>query len=269
MIFRFERNNRILTIAVSGILFAIVPVLHSQIARSLEWHPEQQPTSAPCTPEELAFVNAPEQVSLEKSYLLQPSFPLWKCDSIKATVFNEARVLIVSRPSVLDDGEAYTLIQPRGSTNVRLLPLGGGLSPMPDEYDWHKRAAMNAILQTRESVQLEAIDWLALCLAYLTMLDDAPSLTDRHYSPGPTESYFKPYTVPGLLKELPVLTRKHLLPTLTCDKDSYCTVHFYYRTEPVMPLKVADFVFRLQDGTLSLLQANVQEYAPEDGKKRH
>jgi hypothetical protein len=140
---------------------------------------------------------------------------------------------------------------------------------MKDEDDWHNRAAMNAILQTREFGQPETIDWLAVCLAYLTLLDDAPNLTDQHYSPGPTDNYFKPYTVPGLLSELPVLTRKHLLPTLACDQESYCTVHFYYRTEPVMPLRAADFVFRLQDGTLSLLQAKVQDYAPENGKKRH
>jgi len=269
VIFRFERNSHRLTIAVSAILFAAVPVLRSQTSRSLEWHQEQQPTSVPCTPEDIAFVNAPEQVTLEKSYILEPRFPPWKCESIKATVFNEARVLIVYRPSIIDDGEAYTLIQPHGSTNVRLLPLGGGLAPMRNEDDWHNRAAMNAILQTRENGQPEAIDWLALCLAYLTILDEAPSLTDQHYSPGPTNSYFKPYTVPGLLRELPALTGKHLLPTLTCDRRSYCTVHFYYRTEPVMPLKVADLVFHLQDGTLSLLQAKVQEYASEGGKKQH
>jgi hypothetical protein len=243
-------------------------VLQNQTSRSLEWHLEQQPTSLPCTPEEIAFVKAPEQVFLEKSYSLLPSFPQWECESIKATVFNEARVLIIDRPSIIDDGMAYTLIQPKGSTNVRLLPLGGGLSPIRDEDGWHNRAAMNAILQTRETGQPEAIDWLALCLAYLAMLDDAPSLSDLHYSPGPTEKYFKPYTVPGLLSELPVLTKKHLLPTLTCD-GAYCTVHFYYRTDPVMPLKVAGFLFHLQDGTLTLLQAEVRDYASRDGKKQH
>jgi hypothetical protein len=233
----------------------------------LEWHLEQQPTSVPCTPEDIAFVNAPEQVSLEKSYILQPSFPQWKCESIKAPVFNETRVLVVSRPSILDDGEAYTLIQPRGSTNVRLLPLGGGLVPMKDEDDWHNRAAMNAILQTREIGQPETVDWLALCLAYLTLLDDAPNLADEHFSPGPTDEYFKSYTIPGFLREVPALAKKHLLPTLTC-RDGDCTVHFYYRTQPVEPLKVADFLFRLEDPTVLLLRAKVQDYAREGGRKR-
>lgn len=267
MIFRFERNNYRLIIA--AILFVAVPVLLSQTSRPLEWHLEQQPTSAPCTPEDIAFVNAPEQVSLEKSYILQPRFPLWKCESLKAAVFNEARVLIVSRPSIIDDGVAFTLIQAHGSTSVHLLPLGGGMTPMKNEDDWHNRAAMNAMLQTTKNSQPGTIDWLALCLAYLAILDEAPSLTDQHYSPGQTDSYFKPYTVPGLLRELPTLTRKHLLPTLTCDPGFYCTVHFYYRTEPVMPLQVADLVFQLQDGSLSLLQAKVQDYASEDGKKQH
>jgi len=256
-----------LTIALWAILFAAVPVLRGQTSRSLEWHLEQQPTSTPCTPEDIAFVNAPEQVALEKSYILQTSFPLWKCESIKAPVFNEARVLIIYRPSIIDDGEAYTLIQPHGSTNVRLLPLGGGLTPLGDEDDWHNRAAMNAILQPIENGQPETTDWLALCLAYLTILDKAPSLADEHFSPGPTDEYFKSYTVPGLLSELPALAKKHLLPTLTC-KEGYCTVHFYYRTEPVEPLKVADFQFLLQDRTVMLLQAKVQDYAPDGRKKQ-
>jgi hypothetical protein len=268
VIFRFERNNQRLTLAVSVILFAALPVLRSQISRPLQWQLEQQPTSVPCTPEELGFVNAPEQVSLEKSYILQPTFPPWKCHSVQASALNQARVLIVYRPSIIDDGEAFSLILPHGSTSVRLLPLGGGLAPMHDEDDWHNLAAMNAILHTGDYGRPETIDWLALCLAYLTILDDAPSLADLHYSPGPADSYFKPYTVPGLLKELPALTRKDLLPTLTCDQNSYCTVHLYYRTEPVEPLKVADFVFHLQDGMLSLLQAKVQNYAPEAGKEQ-
>ena len=126
---------------------------------------------------------------------------------------------------------------------------------------------MNAILQTTKYEQPETIDWLALSLAYLTISDEAPSLADRYYSPGPTDKYFKSYTVPGLLSELPALTRKHLLPTLTC-RDGYCTVHFYYRTEPVMPLKVADFMYLLHDGTLSLLQANVRDYAAQGSEKK-
>jgi hypothetical protein len=269
MIFRFERGKHRIILAVWTILFAAVPLLRSQTSRTLEWHSEQQPTSAPCTPEDIAFVNAPNQVSLEKSYSLQPSFPLWKCESIKAVAFNEARVLFVYRPSIIDDGEGYALVQPHGSTNVDLLPLGGGLVPLKDEDDRHNRAAMNAILQTWNKSRPDAIDWLALCLAYLTMLDDAPSLADRYYSPSSTDDHFKPYTVRGFLRELPALTRKHLVPTLTCDRDYYCTVHFYYRTEPEMPLKVADMVFHLEDGMLSLLQARVQDYAPEGGKKQH
>ena len=266
VIFRFECNSHTLTIVFSAILCATVPVVRGQTSQPLEWHLEQQPTSVPCSPEDVAFVNAPEQVSLEKSYSLQPSFPVWKCESIKAPVFNEARVLIIYKPSILDDGAAYTLIQPHSSTDVRLLPLGGGMSPMKDKDDWHNRAAMNAILQTREIGQPETIDWLALCLAYLSILDDAPNLTDEHYSPGPTDKYFKPYTIPGFSRELPALAKKHLFPTLTC-RGADCTVHFYYRTQPVEPLQVADFLFRVEDGTVSLLQAKVQDYAPEDGKK--
>ena len=267
MILRIERNSRTLTIVLTAILFVAVPVLLAQTSRSLEWHQEQQPTSVPCTPDDFAFVNAPEQVALEKSYNLLPHFPEWKCKSIHGPALNEARVLIISRPSIIDDGEAYTLIQPHGLTNVRLLPLGGGLVPMPNEDNWHKIAAINAILQTNEIGQPETVDWLALCLAYLAILEDAPSLTDQRYSPGPTDKYFKSYTVPGFLRELPVLAKKHLVPTLTC-KDGDCTVHFYYRTEPVEPLKVADFLFRIEDRTVLLLQAKVQDYPPEDGKKQ-
>jgi hypothetical protein len=268
MTFRFEFNRLASTIAISTILFATVPALWSQTSRSLEWRLEQQPTSVPCSPEDIAFVSASAQVFLEKSYGLLPRFPQWKCESIKAPVFNEARVLLISRPSILDDGVAYSLIQPSGSTNVRLLPLGGGLDPLHDADNWHNRAAMNAVLQTKKFGRPETVDWLALSLAYLTISDEAPSLADEHFSPGPTDKYFKSYTVPGLLSELPALTRKHLLPTLTC-KEGYCTVHFYYRTEPVMPLKVADFEYRLQDETLTLLQANIRDYEPEVRKRKH
>jgi hypothetical protein len=167
---------------------------------------------------------------------------------------------------MIDDGVAYALIRPRGSTNARLLPFSEGGQLFWGEDDRHNRAAMNAILQTTKFGQPETIDWLAISLAYLTILDEAPSLADSHYSPGPAE-HFKSYTVPGLLSELPALTRKHLLPTLTC-KEGYCTVHFYYRTQPVMPLKVADFEFLLQDGTVSILQAKVQDYAAEGGEKK-
>jgi len=234
----------------------------------LEWHLEQQPTSVLCNSEEIAFVNAPEQVLLEKSYKLLPSFPDWKCESIKAAVFNEARVLQISRPSIIDDGVAYTLIQPHGSTETRLLPFSeGGRLFWGNEDDRHNRAAMNAILQTAKNDQPETIDWLAVSLAYLTILGEAPSLTDEHYSPGPTDKYFKSYTVPGLLTELPALAKRHLLPKLTC-KERNCRVHFYYRTEPVEPLKVADFEFLLQDRTISLVQAKVQDYAAAGGKKQ-
>ena len=252
--------------ALTAILFAAVPVLWSQTSRSLEWRQEQQPTSVPCNSEDIAFVNAPEQVSLEKSYNLLPHFPEWKCESIKASAFNGARVFIISRPSIIDDGVSYTLLQPRGSTNARLLPLGGGLLFGGNEDNWHNRAAMNAIMQTTKYGQPETIDWLALSLAYLTISDEAPSLVDRHYSPGPGE-HFKSYTVPGLLAELPALTKKHLLPSLTC-KRGYCTVRFYYRTEPVMPLKIADFEYLLEDGTVSLLQAKVRDYETEGRGKR-
>lgn len=266
MIFRFGCRHTS-TFALSAILFATVPVLWSQTSRPLGWHLEQQPTSVPCNSEEIAFVNAPEQVFLEKSYNLLPDFRWWKCDSIKASVFNEARVLQIYRPSIIDDGVAYALIQPHGSTIARLLPFSEGGQLFWGEDDWHNREAMNAILQTTKFGQPETIDWLALSLAYLTILDEAPSLADRHYSPGPTDRYFKSYTVPGLLAELPALTRKHLLPMLTC-KEGYCKVRFYYRTEPVEPLKVADFEYLLQDRTISLLHAKVRNYAADGSKKK-
>jgi hypothetical protein len=254
--------------ALTAILFATVPVLWSQTSRSLQWHLEQQPASVPCNAEDIAFVNGPEQVSLEKSYNFVPQFPDWKCASIKASAFNEARVLIISRPSVIDDGVAYTLIQPHGSTNARLLPFSeGGRLFWGNEDDRHNRAAMNAILQTSKIGQPEVIDWLALSLAYLTILGEAPDLADLHYSPGPTDKYFKSYTVPGFLTELPALTRKHLLPTLECEEGN-CKVHFYYRTEPTEPLKVADFEYLLQDRTVRLLQAKVRDYAAEGSLKK-
>jgi hypothetical protein len=266
VIFRIKVSHTS-NVAWLAILFATVPVLCGQSSRSLDWHLEQQPTSVPCNPGDIAFVNAPEQVFLENSYNLLPHFPEWRCESIKASAFNEARVLIVSRGSTVDDGVAYSLIQPNGSTNVRLLPMCGGLSRCDNEDDRHQRAAMNAMLQTTKYGQPETIDWLGLGLAYLTISGEAPSLADLHYSPGPTDRHFESYTVPGLLTELPALTRKHLLPTLTCVAG-YCKVRFYYKTEPVEPLKVADFEFRLQDQTLSLVRARIQNYAAESGKNK-
>ena len=265
-------------LTLAALILLAAPVLTAQISRSLQWHLEQQPASIPCSSDDLAFVNAPEQVALEKSYNLLPKLPApgvssiyeWQCESISSPAFNKARVLIISRPSVLEDGVAYTLILPRGSTSARLLPFasGGNLLDVGTVGDWHDRAAMNAMLQATEYGEPDTIDWLALSLAYLTIVGNAPDLADRHYSPKPGES-FKPYTVTGLLAELPDLKRKHLLPTLECDKYNYCKIRFYYRTEPVMPLQVAELTFCLQARTLTLLVADVQEYQQRDKARRH
>lgn len=247
--------------------FVTICTLHAQTSHSLGWRAEQQPNSIPCSAEDIAFVNAPEQMVLEKSYDLLPDFSYWKCETIKGPVFDGSRVLIIEKPSVIDDGLAYTLIQPKGSTNVRLLPFAdGGHLLWRNESDWHNRAAMNAVLQTSPKKN-EDIDWLAVSLAYLTIIGAAPSLVDQHYSPGPTDKYFKSYTVSGLLSEIPSLTQKHLLPTLTCKND-YCTVRFYYRTEPVMPLQSAVFEYRLCDGALTLLKAETQDYLDEHKNKK-
>jgi hypothetical protein len=253
-------------IAILIALIAASPLLLCQTPRSLDWRLDQQPSTTPCSSDELAFVNAPEQVELERSYGYLPDFSFWKCDSIKASVLNHARVIQVHRPSIIDDGVAFTLVKPLGSANVRLLPFGEGGTLLWNENFRHNRAAMNAILQWNKYGQPETIDWLALCLAYLTMLGEEPSLADTHYAPGPGE-HFESYTVPGLLSELPALTRKHLLPSLICSND-LCTVRFYYRTEPVEPLKVAVFVYFLQDQTLQLLSAEVLDYPTGRSKGR-
>lgn len=271
---------RLVVVVVHTVLLATFSVLSGQTSRAsetsrvLDWRLEKDPSRVPCTAEEIAFVNAPEQAFLEKSYRFEPDFSGWKCESIGAPAFNGARVLFVYKPSVLDDGEAFTLIQPRGTTNVRLLPLGGGLSPLKDEGSWHSQAAMNAILQTAKYGQPDKIDWLALSLAYLTLHDDAPSLLDEHFAPGPGEN-FKAYTVPGILSELPTLASKHMLPTLTsrsvaCNdcKWSVYHVHFYYRTQPVEPLRVVDLDFLLRQQTLRLNGASVQDYEVPGTKKR-
>lgn len=248
------------SLTAQAILLATVPALLSQTSRPLEWRLEQQPTTVPCTPEDIAFVNAPEQVFLEKSYNLVPQFPAWTCESMKAPAFNEARVLIISRPSMIDDGEAYSLIRPHSSNNARLIPFSnGGRLLWGNEDDWHNRAAMNAILQNTKYGKPETIDWLSLSLAYLTILGENPDLANKQYSPGPGE-HFKSYSVPGLLSELPDLARKHQLPTLTCTQW-LCTVHFYYRMEPTEPLKVADLNFYLENGTVSLVQAKIHDDA--------
>jgi hypothetical protein len=125
---------------------------------------------------------------------------------------------------------------------------------------------MNAMLQTSKFAGPEHIDWLAVSLAYLTILGEAPSLMDTHYAPGPTE-VFKPYTVRGLLSELPDLTSKHLLPTMKCQSD-ICEVRLYYRTEPVEPLKVATFGYFFKDGQLNLTSAVVHDVAGNSRKKK-
>jgi hypothetical protein len=190
-----------------------------------------------------------------------------KCELIKAAAFNGARVLIIFRPSVLDDGWAYTLIQPRGASSARLIPFsGGGRLFWGNEDDWHNRAAMNAMLQMSGTQRLEDADWLAISLAYLTILGEAPTLQERHYAPGPTE-HFQSYSVPGLLAEVPALEAKHLLPTAKCN-SLLCEVRFYYRTEPVEPLKTATFRYLLQDGRIWLASAEVVDYAIRGRKKQ-
>jgi len=263
----------------AALILLVAPILTAQTSRSLEWHLEQQPASVPCSSDDIAFVNAPEQVALERSYNLVPHLPApgvssiyeWQCESISAPAFNKARVLIISRPSVLDDGLAYTLILPKGSTSARLLPFLSGMNLLDNgtEGDWHNRAAMNAMLQTAEYGEPGTIDWLALSLAYLTIIGNAPDLADRHYSPKPGELQFEPYAVTGLLAELPALRRKNLLPALECDKDNYCKVHFYYRTEPVEPLQVAELFFHFEGRTLTLLAADVRDYQERDKARRH
>lgn len=263
-LFTLTRHTSIVVILVA--LLAASPLLLSQATRSLEWRLEQQPSTTPCSADELAFVNAPEQIALEKSYGYRPEFSFWKCDSIKAPALNQARVFQIYRPSLIDDGVAFTLVKPPDSGNVRLLPFGEGGTLLWNENFRHNRAAMNAILQLNKYGQPETIDWLALCLAYLTMLGEEPSLTDRHYAPGPGE-HFESYTVPGLLSELPALTRKHLLPSLKCENDM-CTIRFYYRTEPIEPLKVAVFVYLLHDQALELLNAEVHDYPAGERKNK-
>jgi hypothetical protein len=125
---------------------------------------------------------------------------------------------------------------------------------------------MNALLQTSEIGVPESVDWLAISLAYLTILGEAPSLTDRHYAPGPTDKSIEPYTVPGLLSEVPELTSKHLLPTVTCQTQ-VCEVRLYYRTEPVEPLKVATFAYLFKNGELNLTSANVIDVMSSSNKR--
>jgi hypothetical protein len=137
---------------------------------------------------------------------------------------------------------------------------------------------MNATLQTSGSASAQNIDWLATCMAYLTIMGEEPNLTDLHYDPGPNE-HFKSYTVPGFMSEMPELRKKHLLPTVTCSDLSAdhsgtftsCDVDFYYRTEPeIEPLKHASFGFILEGDHLSLRQVSISDYERfVHGKKNH
>ena len=246
-------------------LLALSPILQSQQPKSLEWRVEQQPTAVPCGPDDLAFASAPEQIALEKSYNV-PELPGWNCESITAPTFNGARVLRIMKPSVIDDGQAYTLVQPRGASSARLIPFSEGHLLWGNEDDRHNRAAMNAMLQTSNAGHVEDADWLAISLAYLTVLGEEPTLTDRHYAPGPNQ-HFKSYTVPGLLREVPAFRSKHLLPTAKCQQSA-CEVRFYYRTEPVDSLKTATFEYILQSGKIFLASVRVVDYVGPTRKKK-
>jgi len=248
-------------------LLATSPVLQCQEVKTLEWRAEQQPTTAPCSADDLAFVSASEQTALQKSYSQQVfKLPAWECESFGAAAFNGARVLRVARPSVIDDGYAFTLIQPQGASSARLIPFSsGGNLLWGSEGDWHNRAAMNALLQSADAKPPEDPDWLAISIAYLTILGEEPTLADRHYAPGPTE-HFASYTVPGLLREVPALKNKHLLPTAKCDQY-ICEVRFYYRTDPVEPLKAAAFKYIVESGKIWLASVQVVDYADPSRKK--
>jgi len=247
--------------------FTVFPVLHGQQAKPLEWRIEQQPKTRPCSEADLAFASAPDQLALAQSYGA-PFHPGMKCESIGAVAFHGARVLRIWQPSVIDDGYGYTLIQPKEATTARLIATGGGLSPYRGhEDDQANLAAMNAMLQKSDAEDFEKADWLAISLAYLTILGEEPSLEDRSYVPGPDE-HFQIYTVPGLLSELPALRRKHLLPTADCNQV-VCKIRFYYRTEPVDPLKIGTFEFSLVDGKIRMIAAHVVDYPEGNHKKKN
>jgi hypothetical protein len=234
----------------------------------LEWRVDQQPQTAPCTADDIAFATAPEQIKLEETYGAptlarhNPTPFTMTCESIKAAAFYGARVLRIARPSVIDDGKGYTLIQPKGSAYVRLIPFSeGGNLYWGTESNRHNLAAMNAIFQTSGPKSAQNVDWLATCMAYLAIMGEEPNLTDLHYDPGPNE-HFKSYTVAGFLSEVPELRRKHLLPTVTCEdvSASWCNVDFYYRTEPVGPLKHASFGFIFEGDRLGLRRVAISDY---------
>ena len=125
---------------------------------------------------------------------------------------------------------------------------------------------MNAILQTSDSEDLEKADWLALSMAYLTILGGAPSLKDLSYTPGPNEQ-FQRYTVPGLLSEVPILARMHLLAWVACA-PRWCDVRFYYRTETFDPFEKCTFRFESRDGKLRISSARVVEGPRVPSKKK-
>ncbi len=247
-------------------LFAVFPTLHGQQAKPLEWRVEQQPITKPCSEAELAFASAPEQVALAQSYRA-PFHPGMECESISASAFHGARVLRIWQPSVLDDGYGYTLIQPKGAVTARLIFTGGGMTRHTGhENDEANLAAMNAMLQISDTEDFEKADWLAISLAYLTILGEEPSLEDRNYAPGPNE-HFQSYTVPGLLSELPTLARKHMLPTVDCGPDR-CQVRLYYRTEPAEPLEMCAFEFVFFGGKIHITSARVVDDPRDSSEKK-
>ena len=248
-------------------LFIVFPTLHGQQAKPLEWRIEQQPISRSCSEADLAFASAPEQLALAQSYGA-PFHPGMKCEAIVAEAFHGARVLRISQPSVIDDGYGYTLIQPKEAMTARLIATGGGLTPYEGhEDDQANLAAMNAMLQKSDAEDFGKADWLAICLAYLTILGEEPSLKDSNYAPGSNE-HFQSYTVPGLMSELPTLSRKHLLPGADC-RSSRCEVRFYYRTQPVAPLEMGTFEFSSVAGKIRIISAHVVSYPNGTRKKKN
>lgn len=254
------------------LFFIVSPVFRGQQvfyrpqAKQLEWRIEQQPVTKSCSEADLAFASAPEQIALAQSYGA-PFHPGMKCESISAPAFHGARVLRIWKPSVYDDGYGYTLIQPKDASTTRLIFNGGGdIRHTGHENDEANRAAMNAMLQTSDTEDFEKADWLAISLAYLTILGEEPSLKDRSYAPGPNQN-FQSYTVPGLLSELPTLARKHQVPTVECG-PYWCTVLFYYRTGPVAPLEKCAFEFVSLDGKIRITSARLVDDSRDSSKKK-
>ena len=73
----------------AALILLVAPILTAQTSRSLEWHLEQQPASVPCSSDDIAFVNAPEQVALKGVTTSCPTFP--RRASVRSTSGNANR----------------------------------------------------------------------------------------------------------------------------------------------------------------------------------